>query len=119
MNAGIAGTVQHTLQAVSESRNIALKSGKNTLPINMFAKAPPKLPQPATMEFAVPATSRVNMEDVQDWLVTKADPPTPERRRNMYSSVAVWAKPVIRTGIAAASNVNVVTILGPYLRDDS
>ncbi len=45
---------------------MTLNRGKRREPMTICATAAPRLPQPAASEFAVPATSAVNREDIQN-----------------------------------------------------
>mmetsp|Transcript_49771 Transcript_49771/g.105832 ORF Transcript_49771/g.105832 Transcript_49771/m.105832 type:complete len:206 (+) Transcript_49771:1369-1986(+) len=113
-NPTAAGTRQTVLQACSADMP-SLKSGKRTVPMTIWVTPPPRLPQPPTSALAVPATSLVNMREVQNWQQTKVDPPSPMKKRRPARDAALLMRPVQAQGMEHAIKRTPIRIRAPYL----
>mmetsp|Transcript_27810 Transcript_27810/g.67295 ORF Transcript_27810/g.67295 Transcript_27810/m.67295 type:complete len:265 (-) Transcript_27810:417-1211(-) len=76
--------------------------------------APPRLPHPPTIPFAVPAMSLANILDGQNCDMTKLDPAIPMKSRITARPVALLTSPTHAVGIDAAMRTNAMGSLAPY-----
>mmetsp|Transcript_20977 Transcript_20977/g.45526 ORF Transcript_20977/g.45526 Transcript_20977/m.45526 type:complete len:169 (-) Transcript_20977:262-768(-) len=105
----------HTVLQAFSGDIPSLKSGKRRVPMTIWVTPPPRLPHPPTSALAVPATSFVNMRDVQNWQQTKVDPPSPMKKRRVASEAALLTRPVHAQGIEQSINSTPMRIRAPYL----
>mmetsp|Transcript_21581 Transcript_21581/g.45634 ORF Transcript_21581/g.45634 Transcript_21581/m.45634 type:complete len:206 (+) Transcript_21581:1181-1798(+) len=113
-NPTAAGTMHTVLQACSADMP-SLKRGKRTDPITSWVTPPPRLPQPPTSALAVPATSLVNIREVQNWQHTKVDPPSPMKKRRTERVAALLTRPVQAQGIEQSIRSTPIRRRAPYL----
>jgi hypothetical protein len=69
-----AGTIMAELHAAFMSMHMASKGVARHPAMKIWVKPPPKLPRPAAVTLAVPATLGANAKEYQIWLVTKVAP---------------------------------------------